>query len=71
MDDFEREYYRYDDCTKFIDSSNYIPMHLPNLPKAFGLRDTLGKDFSPHLFKTLQNQNYIGSIFDDIIRLSK
>jgi len=46
-------------------------MHLADLPKAFGLRETLGKDFSPHLFNTLQNQNYIGSIFDDIIRLSK
>ena len=31
--------------TKFIDSSNYIPMRLVDLPKVFGLRDTLTKDF--------------------------
>ena len=46
--------------TKFIDSSNYIPTYLSDLPKAFGLRDILDKSFFPHLFNTLQNQNYIG-----------
>ncbi|KYN31556.1 hypothetical protein ALC56_14437 [Trachymyrmex septentrionalis] len=39
-------------------------MRLSELPKAFGLRDTLGKDFFPHLFNVLQNQNYIGPISD-------
>ena len=43
---------------KFIDSSNYISMHLTDLSKAFGLRDNLDKDFFLHLFNTLQNQNY-------------
>ncbi|KYN42035.1 putative DNA polymerase [Trachymyrmex septentrionalis] len=50
--------------TKFIDSSNYIPMRLSELPKAFGLQDTLGKGFFPHLFNTSNNQNYIGPIPD-------
>ena len=49
-------------CTKFINSSNYIPMRLSELPKAFGLQDTLGKGFFPYLFNSLQNQNYIGPI---------
>ena len=50
--------------TKFIDSSNYIPMRLLELPKAFGLQDTLDKGFFPHLFNMLKNQNYIGPIPD-------
>ena len=39
MGDFERdENYRYTIChTKFIDNSNYIPMLLSELLKAFGL----------------------------------
>ena len=37
-------------------------MRLADLLKAFGLRDTLGKGFFPHLFNTLQNQNYIEPI---------
>ena len=61
MGDFERdENYRYTIChTKFIDNSNYITMRLSHLSKAFELRDTLDKSFFPHLFNTLQNQNYI------------
>jgi len=42
---------------KFIDNLNYIPMCLADLPKSFSfeLRDTLSKDFFPHLLNTLQN----------------
>jgi len=57
--DFERdENYRYNDWTKFIDSSNYIPMRLSELPKVFGLQDTLGKGFFPHLFNVEQSKLY-------------
>jgi len=48
--------------TKFIDSINYIPMRLSDLPKAFGLRDTSGKGTFPHLFNTIENQSYIGPL---------
>ena len=39
-------------------------MRLSELPKAFGLQDTLGKGFFPHLFNTLNNQNYIDPILN-------
>jgi len=48
--------------TKFIDSVNYIPMRLSDLPKAFGLRDISGKGNFPHLFNTKENQTYIGPL---------
>jgi len=48
--------------TKFIDSVNYIPMHLFDLPKAFGLRDTSDKGTFPYLFNTEENQMYIGPL---------
>jgi len=37
-------------------------MHLSDLSKVFGLRDTSGKGTFPHLFNTKQNQTYIGSL---------
>jgi len=45
---------------KFIDSVNYIPMRLSDLPKALELRDISGKGTFPHLFNTRENQTYIG-----------
>ncbi|XP_071581882.1 uncharacterized protein [Temnothorax nylanderi] len=50
--------------TKFIDSLNYMPMKLSELPKAFGLQDTSDKGIFPHLFNTRENQDYIGPIPD-------
>ena len=51
--------------TKFIDSVNYyLPMRLSDLPKAFGLKDTLDKGVFPHLLNTKANQIYIGPIPD-------
>ncbi|KYN17055.1 hypothetical protein ALC57_10675 [Trachymyrmex cornetzi] len=44
--------------TKFIDSSNYMPMRLSDLPKAFGLQDTSGKGIFPHLFNRKEHQAY-------------
>ena len=48
--------------TKFIDSVNYMPMRLSDLPKAFGLRDTADKGVFPHLFNTVENQSYVGPL---------
>ncbi|XP_018368310.1 PREDICTED: probable DNA polymerase [Trachymyrmex cornetzi] len=50
--------------TKFIDSLNYLPMRLADLPKAFGLKNTSDKGNFPHLFNTRENQSYIGPIPD-------
>ena len=47
--------------TKFIDSLNYLPMKLSSFPKAFDLVEGVEKGFFPHLFNTLENQEYIGS----------
>ncbi|XP_036139539.1 uncharacterized protein LOC118644656 [Monomorium pharaonis] len=49
---------------KFIDSVNYMPMRLSELPKAFGLRDTSDKGVFPHLFNTIENQTYVGPLPD-------
>lgn len=49
---------------KFIDSVNYMPMRLSELPKAFGLPDTCGKGVFPHLFNTIDNQTYVGPMPD-------
>ena len=48
--------------TKFIDSVNYMPMRLSDLPKAFGLKDTADKGIFPHLFNTIENQTYVGPL---------
>jgi len=46
---------------KFLDSLNYFPMPLSALPKSFGLNE-LKKGFFPHLFNTINNQNYVGPL---------
>ncbi|KYQ50354.1 putative DNA polymerase [Trachymyrmex zeteki] len=50
--------------TKFIDSINYMPMRLSELPKAFGLPDTCDKGIFPHLFNIRENQTYVGPLPD-------
>ena len=44
---------------KVIDSLNFLPMKLSQLPKAFGLEE-LKKGWFPHYFKKKENQNYMG-----------
>ncbi|KAG5873123.1 hypothetical protein JTB14_031627 [Gonioctena quinquepunctata] len=46
---------------KFLDSLNYFPMALSKLPKAVGFTE-LKKGYFPHLFNTVDKQNYIGAI---------
>ncbi|XP_072761952.1 uncharacterized protein [Anoplolepis gracilipes] len=48
--------------TKFIDSVNYMPMRLSELPKAFDLTDISNKGIFPHLFNTIDNQSYVGPL---------
>jgi len=48
--------------TKFVDSVNYMPMALAELPKAFGLQGDSVKGTFPHLFNTIENQNYVGPL---------
>ncbi|KAL6446793.1 hypothetical protein ACFW04_001313 [Cataglyphis niger] len=50
--------------TKFIDSVNYMPMRLSDLPKAFGLQNTADKGIFPHSFNTVENQSYVGPLPD-------
>ena len=45
---------------QFLDSLNFLPMKLSQLPKAFGLDDGLAKGFFPHYFNTRPNQSYKG-----------
>ncbi|GFT56859.1 DNA_pol_B_2 domain-containing protein [Trichonephila clavipes] len=44
---------------KFIDSINFTLIPLRDFPKTFGLTE-LAKGYFPHLFNTVENQNYIG-----------
>lgn len=44
---------------KFIDSLCFLPFPLASFPATFGLRE-LRKGFFPHLFNTLNNQEYEG-----------
>ena len=46
---------------RFIDSLNFIPMKLANLPKTFGIEE-LKKGYFPHLFNKKENENYVGRI---------
>lgn len=46
----------------FIDSLNYFHMPLSKLPKAFGFEEEKG--YFPHMFNSLQNQNYVGPLPD-------
>ncbi|XP_054272648.1 uncharacterized protein LOC128992928 [Macrosteles quadrilineatus] len=48
------------DNVRFIDSLSYFPMPLAALPKAFDLPPEKKKGYFPHLFNTLENQNYVG-----------
>lgn len=52
------------DNVRFVDSINYFPMALAALPKAFDLGPEKKKGFFPHLFNTVENQNYIGPMPD-------
>lgn len=45
---------------RIIDSLNFLPMKLANLPNAFGLTALKKGDF-PHFFNTLANQHYKGT----------
>ena len=47
--------------TKFIDSLNYMHMKLSALPAAFGLPESAKKGYFPHLFTSLENNNYVGA----------
>ncbi|KAL6417642.1 hypothetical protein ACFW04_012600 [Cataglyphis niger] len=49
---------------KFSDSVNYMPMRLSDLPKAFGLQNTVDKGIFSHLFNTVENQSYVGPLPD-------
>ena len=42
-----------------IDSLNFLPTKLSELPEAFGLEE-LKKGWFPHHFNTRENQNYVG-----------
>ncbi|KAL4096398.1 hypothetical protein QTP88_021360 [Uroleucon formosanum] len=48
---------------RIIDSSNFIQGPLSSFPKTFGLKE-LKKGYFPHLFNTVENQNYIGILPD-------
>ena len=48
---------------KVIDSHNFIQSPLSAFPKTFGLTE-LKKGYFPHLFNTVENENYIGPIPD-------
>ena len=45
---------------RIIDSLNFLPTKLKNLPKAFGLDGEIKKGEFPHFFNTPANQDYIG-----------
>jgi hypothetical protein len=47
---------------KFIDSC-FIPMHLTDFPKTFGITQ-LEKGYFPHFFNRAENQSYIGPLPD-------
>ena len=46
---------------RFVDSLNFFPMRLANLPKTFGIEE-LKKGHFPHLFNKKENENYVGPI---------
>ena len=48
---------------KFIDSLCFLPMPLASFPSTFNLTE-LKKGFFPHLFNTLDHQQYVGRIPD-------
>ena len=46
---------------RFVDSLNFIPMKVANLPKTFGSKE-LAKGYFPHLFNKNENENYVDPI---------
>ena len=48
---------------RILDSLNFLPMRLADLPKAFGLTEVKKGEF-PHYFNSPENQNYIGPLPD-------
>ena len=50
---------------RFIDSLNFIPMALADMPKAFG-ENELAKGYFPHLYNTRENQSSILPHLPDI-----
>jgi hypothetical protein len=44
---------------RILDSLNFLPMRLSQLPKAFGVKE-LSKGWFPHFWNTAENQNYVG-----------
>ena len=48
---------------KIIDSLNFLPMPLANMPKTFGIEE-LQKGYFPHFFNTTKNQAYTGPLPD-------
>ncbi|XP_070546210.1 uncharacterized protein [Ptychodera flava] len=48
---------------KFIDSYNFLPVALAQLPDMFELNE-LHKGYFPHFFNTAENQDYIGPLPD-------
>lgn len=48
---------------RVIDSINFLPMALSQLPACFGL-SALKKGFFPHLFNIRANQSYVGKLPD-------
>ncbi|KAK6169713.1 hypothetical protein SNE40_020708 [Patella caerulea] len=45
---------------KFIDSLNFLPMALRDMPKTFGLQE-LKKGYFPHHFNKPENEDYVGA----------
>ena len=43
----------------FLDSVNFLPMSLKNMPKSFDL--TCKKGYYPHFFNTAENLDYVGA----------
>lgn len=46
---------------RVIDSFNFLPMRLANLPKTFGIQE-IKKGYFPHLFNSPENQSYKGEL---------
>jgi hypothetical protein len=46
---------------RIVDSLNFLPMKLSEMPKAFDLDITMKKGFFPHFFTSVEKFNYIGN----------
>ncbi|ESO94411.1 hypothetical protein LOTGIDRAFT_239760 [Lottia gigantea] len=46
-------------CLKFVDSLNFLPMPLRNMPATFGLTE-MKKGYFPHFFNKPENASYVG-----------